>query len=185
MLDFIFLRKTLFFASRAMSGLVRKRQPDTPYIIHPYSVGLHLLTESIQNTILIAVAFLHDLLEETNVSILTLEKNFGKIVTDLVVELTDPKILRSNKIILEEFKIKHIRESASNDAVFVSLVDKIDNAKSLSYELKNGLITDISRKENYYHGLLSSYKERQATVNNPVYNKMLLEYERIVLELWK
>lgn len=183
-LDLNFLRSALFFASRALSSVTRKRQPEVPYIIHPYRVGLQLLSENVQNTLVIAACYLHDVLEESNVSIQTLERKFGTVVTGLVLELSDPIILRAYKKNLETYKIGFIRDSASNDAVLISLADKIDNTLDLQYELKNGLILDISHKQPYYSGLLSAYESRIASVNSPVYDKLLVQYKKIVLELW-
>ncbi len=183
-LDLHFLRSALFFASRALSSVTRKRQPEVPYIIHPVRVGLQLLTEGVKDTLVIATAYLHDVIEESNVSIQTLERKFGTVVTGLVLELSDPIILRAYKTNLETYKIGYIRDSASNDAVLISIADKIDNTLDLQYELKNRLILDITQKESYYIGLLSAYESRKTSVGSPVYDKLLVQYKDIVSELW-
>lgn len=184
-IDFALLNDAINFASEALSGVVRKRSPHIPYIIHPYRVAAQLLVEGIQNSKIIIASILHDVLEESQfISRHVLDNKFGKEITSLVVEMTDPKTI-NDKSTLEKYKIHRIKNYSSPEATLISLSDKTDNLRDLYLEFNTGLVKDVSHKELYYTGMLSAYEDRQANANNPVFDKILMEYKNLVSELWK
>jgi (p)ppGpp synthase/HD superfamily hydrolase len=88
-----------------------------------------------------AVAYLHDILEDTDVDFETLENNFGNIVATIVWFLTDEKGTSR-----KERKIKtwhKIRKSLAS--VFVKLADRIANTEAAIEG--NKPIIDMYRKE--------------------------------------
>lgn len=183
-IDYDFLRNALFFSSRALSGIERKRHPRLPYISHPYRVGKCLLSNDVKDATLIAAAFLHDLLDYSDISEQTLHKIFGLKVSSLVIELADPRILKGKRNLLKSFKIGFIKDYASSNAVILSLADKLDNAKDLEMEYKTGLIKDISDKAPYYTGMLQAYEERKKTINDIVFDQLLIQFKEQVSSLW-
>ena len=55
----------------------QKRRSGEPYIIHPIEVGI-ILVELGMDTESVTAALLHDVVEDTDVGLSTVEKTFGK-----------------------------------------------------------------------------------------------------------
>ena len=72
--------EAIAFAAKAHDGMRRKKS-DAPYILHPMeaSVIVGTMTDD-QN--LIAAAALHDVVEDTDITIEEIEEKFGKRVRD-------------------------------------------------------------------------------------------------------
>ncbi|MCH2175428.1 MAG: HD domain-containing protein [Lentisphaeria bacterium] len=119
------------FASNAHAAVNQKRKyTHDPYIIHPAAVAKKVASvTSDQN--LIAAAWLHDTVEDTNVTIEQIEDEFGKNIGLLVESLTDvSKPSDGNRKIRKEIDRLHTKQ-ASPGAKTVKLADLIDNSKSI------------------------------------------------------
>ncbi|MFX0004995.1 MAG: HD domain-containing protein [Candidatus Hodarchaeota archaeon] len=100
-----------------------KRDNDLPYIIHPIRVTLILRAygfNEFDNEDLMIATLLHDLLEDTNLTINEIENRFGKRVASIVAESTKPKDLNKD-LWLENFK------NYSKEAKIIKIADRIDN----------------------------------------------------------
>lgn len=58
-------------------------------MVHPLEVATILVECGIKNSTVLQAALLHDILEDTDVNLMTLRKKFGDDVTKIVEELTD------------------------------------------------------------------------------------------------
>ncbi|HKQ50440.1 MAG TPA: HD domain-containing protein [Phycisphaerae bacterium] len=67
----------------------QKRDDGRPYHTHPEAVVKLLQGNGICDPNVLAAAYLHDVLEDTDISRETLHREFGQIVTGLVDELTN------------------------------------------------------------------------------------------------
>ncbi|NPV12825.1 MAG: bifunctional (p)ppGpp synthetase/guanosine-3',5'-bis(diphosphate) 3'-pyrophosphohydrolase [Ignavibacteria bacterium] len=125
------VKKAKEFATKAHKGIYRKGFDDNgekiPYIIHPDSVAkiVHEVENSEHIAHLIAAAYLHDTVEETNVTLKDIQKEFGDIVMQLVNELTSDKekLKISGK---EEYLIDKMI-GMSNWALVIKLADRLHN----------------------------------------------------------
>ena len=124
--------KALSFAEEAHDGQERKYTKE-PYIEHPKRVAETVKTVP-HNSEMIAAAYLHDVVEDTPVSIEEIEKKFGSTVAKLVHELTDeyekqkyPHLNRKHR------KEKEVRRQAkiSSEAKTIKLADVIDNTPDI------------------------------------------------------
>lgn len=81
----------------------------------------------------VAAAFLHDVLEKTDVAIEEIRELFGDAVARLAAALTDDDGIRSYR----ERKAAHRARAASagEDAIVILVADKISNARSLAAAL--------------------------------------------------
>ena len=85
----------------------QKRRSGEPYIIHPIEVGV-ILVELGMDTESVTAALLHDVVEDTDVTLSTVEKAFGKDVALLVDGVTKlGKIPYSSK---EEQQAENLRK---------------------------------------------------------------------------
>ena len=79
----------MIFASKAHEGMCRKGT-DIPYIVHPMEAGAIAASVTSDKEI-IAAAILHDTLEDTSVTPLEIEREFGKEVLRLIESDSEDK----------------------------------------------------------------------------------------------
>lgn len=126
-------KAALIFAKEKHKNQNRKVTND-PYVNHPISVAKILRENKKSHKIkeLVAAAFLHDTLEDTNTTEHELEKLFGKLITSLVLELTtDEK--EKEKIGKEKYLAEKMSDDSrmSNWALVIKLADRLDNVSDL------------------------------------------------------
>ena len=113
----------------------QKRRSGEPYIIHPIAVS-KILVELGMDTDSVVAALLHDVVEDTDVSLTTIEKSFGKDVALLVDGVTKlGKIPYSSK---EEQQAENLRKmliAMSKDirVMIIKLADRLHNARTFQY----------------------------------------------------
>ena len=123
------VKKALEFAAEAHKGQVRKYTGE-PYIVHPIEV-MELVKQVIDDPEMQAAALLHDVVEDTPVSINEIKDEFGPRVAALVSDLTDvSKPEDGNRALRKELDRQHTAK-ASPDAKTVKLADLISNGKSI------------------------------------------------------
>jgi len=123
-------------ATKAHEGQIRKFGPDKgkPYIIHPKRVAEkfvnHISPNSPNNEELMAVALLHDVLEDTDITKEEL-KNLG--IPENVIEQVDILTKREGEIYLDFIlRIKESGDKCFNSyAMIVKKEDILDNMLSL------------------------------------------------------
>lgn len=128
------IREAYEFAEKAHSGQVRKS--GEPYILHPLAVAEILVNMQMDTTSIIA-ALLHDVVEDTTVSLESVHEKFGPICAMLVDGLTK----------LEKIKFK-TREEHQNEnyrkmfvamardirVILIKLADRLHNMRTLKYQ---------------------------------------------------
>lgn len=131
--DIMLLKKAYVFAAQAHKGQIRRS--GEPYLSHPLEVTNMLADMKLDKTTLVA-GLLHDVLEDTEVTALDLQKAFGKDVTDLVEGVT--KISRVQESSPETRQAESIRKiilAMTDDlrVIFIKLTDRIHNLKTLKF----------------------------------------------------
>ena len=112
----------------------QKRISGIPYILHPTSVA-YILAELGMDTDSITAALLHDVVEDTEVSLNEIEDQFGKEVAELVDGVTKlGKIPFSSR---EEQQAENIRKmllAMSKDirVIIIKLADRLHNTRTLA-----------------------------------------------------
>lgn len=122
--------KAAQFAARAHEGQLRK-VTGTPYVYHPARVAARVAVRSDATEEMVAAAFLHDVVEDTDVTCGGLVEAFGPTVAELVMELTNP----SKKLdVTREEKKKVDRDHlalVSREAKIIKMLDRIDNLREM------------------------------------------------------
>ena len=121
--------KAADFAAKKHRDQRRKGLDEAPYINHPIGVANILANEGgIDDPIVLQAALLHDTVEDTETSLDEIEQEFGKIVRDVVDEVTDQKDLPSK----ERKRLQVINApKKSPRAKLVKLADKLYNLRDL------------------------------------------------------
>ncbi len=116
------------FAAHAHAGQYRK-QTRLPYIIHPMSVA-RILIEAGQDSRVVVAGLLHDVLEDTDCTHEQLEEAFGREVAVLVAEVSEED--KSAEWKARKLATIKGKASASDEAIWVELADKLDNIRSIA-----------------------------------------------------
>lgn len=127
------LENIYLFAKKAHEG--QERASHEPYILHPLNVALILIDFNVDFPTL-AASLLHDVVEDTNVSIDTIRDKFGKEIANLVDGVS--KISQIKFLSLEEWKLESLRKvliAMASDfrVVFIKLADRLHNMRTLKY----------------------------------------------------
>lgn len=117
------------FAAEHHTGQKRKGEAGEPYINHLIEVAELVAASSDTLDInLVMAAFLHDTVEDTDVTREQLEQRFGDDVASLVMEVTDDKSLPKEKRKALQVENAHKK---SPRAQTLKLADKISNLRAL------------------------------------------------------
>lgn len=117
------------FAAEHHKGQKRKGEAGEPYINHLIEVAELIATSSdVLDVNLIMAGFLHDTIEDTNVTLQELEQRFGKDVASLVMEVTDDKSLPKEQ--RKALQVQHAHKKTPR-AQTLKLADKISNLRAL------------------------------------------------------
>lgn len=168
------LLKVLQFASRAHDKQLRKSPPQTPYISHPFAVGLILSKAGFRDEVVMA-GILHDVLEDTNTIQQEIVELFGNEVAQFVLAVTENKEL-----------VWPLRKQAYNDnlarqtaeVAAISAADLIANRQSLLIELKKGedpWINFSQAPQEYVKNILRLDRERIAVISSLLPDHPLVE----------
>ncbi|MFD2517466.1 HD domain-containing protein [Salinimicrobium flavum] len=124
--------EALEFARNAHEGQLRK-YIEEPYIEHPKRVA-EMVRRVPHNSQMICAAYLHDVVEDTPISVEDIREKFGKKIALLVEELTD-EYLKVNYPHLNRRRRKdlEVRRQAniSPQAQTIKLADIIDNTRDI------------------------------------------------------
>lgn len=132
--DLIRIREAYEFADKAHSGQVRKS--GEPYILHPLAVADIVVGMQMDPTSIVA-ALLHDVVEDTSVSLEDIHKRFGPSCAMLVDGLT--KLERIQFRSKEEQQNENYRKmfvAMANDirVIVIKLADRLHNMRTLKYQ---------------------------------------------------
>ena len=124
------LDKAIQFATEAHGNQVRKYH-GTPYISHPLAVAEIVKTVPHTEEMLVA-AVLHDVVEDTPVTIEQITEQFGEKVSELVFFLTDvSKLEDGNRAYRKQLDAEH-NAKGSAEAQTVKVADLIHNSIDIS-----------------------------------------------------
>lgn len=156
------IRKAAEFAAEAHKGTFRKGS-RVPYIYHPMEVAL-IVAQMTTDEEVIAAAYLHDVLEDTDVTEGELGAQFGLRVLQLVAAETEDKSLSWKE--RKETTIRHL-EAAPWEVKQLALADKLSNMRTTArdYLMCGDHVWErFNEKEKeshqwYYRGLVEVLKE--------------------------
>jgi myo-inositol-1(or 4)-monophosphatase len=132
-LDTELLDRAIVFAVRAHAGTER-RGKGVPYIVHPME-AVEIVATMTADQELLAAAALHDVVEDTDVTVEDLRAEFGDRIAELVASESD-----TFEEGVSEEDSWHARKKAaierlarsSHDAKMVALGDKLSNMRAIA-----------------------------------------------------
>lgn len=120
------------FATEAHGAIDQRRKyTGEPYIVHPVAVA-ELVRTVPHSDEMIAAALLHDVVEDTPVTIAQIRAEFGDAVAELVDWLTDvSRPEDGNRRVRKHLDLLHTAK-APPEAKTIKLADLIDNSRTIS-----------------------------------------------------
>ena len=166
------LDRAIEFAVRAHAGTER-RGKGFPFIVHPME-AVSIVATMTSDQGLLAAAALHDTVEDTDVTVEDIRREFGDRIADIVADETD-----SIHEGMSESESWHARKQASMDRLskasrevkMVAMGDKLSNMRAIArdYQVKGDElwnlfhVTDRSEHEWRYRGLADALRELSDT----------------------
>jgi (p)ppGpp synthase/HD superfamily hydrolase len=115
--------KAYSFAEKAHEGVLRKFS-GLPYFSHPKGVA-RIIEALVNDENLIIASFLHDVVEDTNITIEEIHIEFGEVVADLVREVTSDPI--EQKKVGKKFYLAVKMVNMTEDGLLLKLSDRLQN----------------------------------------------------------
>ena len=144
------VEKALQIASKSHRNQCRKNT-DIPYITHPVTVGMMLMKAGYEDDI-IAAGILHDTVEDTELTLKDIEREFGPRIASIVEGCSEPdKSLPWME--RKEHTIEFLK-TASEEIRVVACADKIHNIRSI--------IKDYEQQGDVVWNIFNAGKEQQA-----------------------
>lgn len=146
------------------------RKSGVPYISHPMDVASILIKENAPSELVFA-GLLHDIVEDTDINIVTIRRRYGPAVGDYVEAVTEPVELRQDAEgdraqtwkERKEYTIKRISR-ANSEIRLLACADKLANIRDLISEIKqegeefwDKFNAPKSEQEWYYRSMLEVF----------------------------
>jgi (p)ppGpp synthase/HD superfamily hydrolase len=148
-----------------------RKGTDLPYVSHVYAVGLMLAREGLPAEV-IAAGILHDTVEDTNLTLDDIRRDFGERIAAIVEGCSEP----NRGATWEERKqhtIEHLR-AAPWEVCAVAAADKLHNLRTVAREMEatgeavwNRFKRGRAEQAWYYHGLVDSLCGASAPPERP------------------
>jgi guanosine-3',5'-bis(diphosphate) 3'-pyrophosphohydrolase len=124
-------KQALNYATQAHSG--QTRSGGEPYIGHPVRVAntIKQYKQSHNIDAIIAAAYLHDTIEDTDTTHEALHDLFGGLVASLVLELTSD-LEQIKKVGKKDYLAKKMAHDMSSYGLVIKLADRLDNVQDIA-----------------------------------------------------
>lgn len=178
------VERAIIFATKAHEGMRRKN--NLPYILHPVEVAA-IVSSMTSDQEVIAAGALHDVVEDTEIGIQVIEKEFGKRVAGLVSSETEDKRKELPADVTWKVRKKEAMEVLKNtkdiNVKILFLSDKLSNLRSIySSWGKEGpnLWKHFNQKDPveqkwYYNSIANYTQELSDTLAGREYNWLVQE----------
>lgn len=163
---------------------LRKGEMPFPYITHLVSVAM-IVSDYTNDEDVIAAAFLHDTIEDTDYTLSELQEDFGGRISDFVESVSEPKQEASGARIgwlgkknayIEQLKNAH------EGALIVCAADKIHNMRSIVEEYFDNHTRFMADFGGHLEKRIEVYQGISNVLNRRLKNEILTEFNRVFTE---
>jgi (p)ppGpp synthase/HD superfamily hydrolase len=125
-LDFNLINKAIYLAKKYHGN--QKRKSGEPYYTHPLEVAYMISDHKLKTDIIVA-SILHDIIEDTEVTVEMIEGTFGQRIAEMVDMLTRDRP-DGTKLTIEEV-INNAYKKADKEVLLIKLIDRLHNIQTI------------------------------------------------------
>ena len=125
-LDFDLINKAIYWAKKYHGD--QKRKSGEPYYSHPLEVA-YMISEHNLKTDIIVASILHDIIEDTEVTVGMIFDNFGWRIAEMVDRLTRDRP-DGTKLTIEEI-ITNAYQKQDKEVLLIKLIDRLHNIQNI------------------------------------------------------
>ncbi len=175
--------RAVVFAAAAHRGTTRKGS-RIPYLSHPVEAAA-IVAEMTDDEELVAAAVLHDVVEDTDVTLPELEHYFGSRIAHYVGCETEDKRrdlpAESTWVLRKQEMIDHLNRQADRNAKILALADKLSNLRSIQRDtvsIGDRIWERFNQKDKAKHAWL--YRETAEALRELQDFPAWQEYDRLI-----
>ena len=127
-LDFGLINKAIYFAKKYHDGQLRKS--GEPFYSHPLEVA-YMISDYNLKTDVIAASILHDVVEDTEVTINMILETFGQRVAEMVNRLTRDRT-DGTKLSVKEI-IRMAYKNGDKEVLLIKIFDRLHNLQNIHF----------------------------------------------------
>ena len=135
-LDFGLINKAIYFAKKYHDGQLRKS--GEPFYSHPLEVA-YIISDYNLKTDVIAASILHDVVEDTEVTVEMIQVAFGQRVAEMVDRLTRDRP-DGSKLSIKEI-ISRAYKNGDKEVLLIKIFDRLHNLQNIHYLTKDKQLT--------------------------------------------
>jgi len=128
-LDFDLINKAIYWAKKYHGS--QKRKSGEPYYTHPLEVAYMISNYKLKTDVIVA-SILHDIVEDTEVTVGMIFDNFGQRIAQMVDRLTRDRP-DGSKLTIEEI-ITNAYKKADKEVLLIKLIDRLHNMQTIGYK---------------------------------------------------
>jgi len=128
-LDFGLINKAIYWAKKYHGD--QKRKSGEPYYSHPLEVA-YMISEHKLKTDVIVASILHDIIEDTEVTVGMIFDNFSWRIAQMVDMLTRDRP-DGTKLTIEEV-ITNAYQKEDKEVLLIKLIDRLHNMQTIQYK---------------------------------------------------
>ena len=116
-----------------------RRKSGEPYILHPLAVAQIVASEIGLGAIGVICALLHDTVEDTEVTLEDIEREFGKAIAEIIEGLTKISVIFDVHGFIQAENIRKIMVTLSKDVrvILIKLADRLHNMRTMDSMPRN------------------------------------------------
>ena len=177
------IEKAIRAASVLHLGQVRKGPIPYPYITKLFATAM-IVSDYTDDENTIVASLLHDTLSDTDYTSKELEDDFGGLVKDIIMSITEPSHASADQISIDEQQKLFFKQlkNASEAALIVLAASKIYTMRTVIEEYIEDIPAFIADFGNKHDTRLFFYQEMSNVLNRNVKNAILAEFNSIFTE---
>ena len=161
-LDFELINKAIYWARKYHGD--QKRKSGDPYYSHPLEVA-YMVSEYKLKTDVIAASILHDIVEDTEVTVEMIEGTFGQRIAEMVDRLTRDRP-NGTKLSVEEILYNNYTKN-DIEVILIKCIDRVHNMQTIKFkDLDKQEKTSIETLKNF---LILSESMEWAEISEQLY----------------
>jgi guanosine-3',5'-bis(diphosphate) 3'-pyrophosphohydrolase len=123
-----------------------RRKSGEPYIFHPLAVAQIVASEIGLGPLAVVCALLHDVVEDTEISLDDIEKDFGNKAAEIIDGLTKISVLFDVKGFIQAENIRKVLLTLAKDVrvILIKLADRLHNMRTMDSMPRNKQIKIVS-----------------------------------------